>query len=221
MDSTVLYIEYEEILLGHRNSFSTLNRRANDIYYPPLIRHALEDMIGWDAKTIRERLNMGILKALKLDVLLSNIELPLEVDLNEDCYYLVHLMYPHEYRYNRVDTIERSYRRVLEKGEKIRKGLFSGEKGRDAARICLRYVITNMLPVMTTEDLYKLFANSLQARKTLAEYSLQDACDRLYKNPLDYLHDSLEAPVKNDLYYHYYRFRTEYRRAKKEVEQCN
>ena len=88
---------------------------------------------------------------------------------------------------------------------KFPKSYFVGSEGIVRAGICLQYMISNHVLVSSINELYHLFSND-QGLALLKKYKLFSAFKENFETPVDFLHFSLPAKEKNNLYLYYYKF---------------
>lgn len=216
--NTLMCAEYEDILAGNRKSFSNaiLKKYNNSKYYVPMLRFVFENMLGWTPEDVKLYISMDVLRALKLEQVIGLLEIPTEIDLEQDSFYLAHILYPDLYPYDFTTAILTEYKRKTgdEEGN-IKKGFFDDEKGRYAARICLRYAIEQDLPIITSEKIYEFFADETKANQFINDHRLRNGYLIHYESPLEYLHDALLPPMRCELYYWFYIFKNQFDSDKK------
>lgn len=218
--NTLMCAEYEEILSGRRRTFSNalLKKYNNSRYYVPFLRYVFEEMLRWTPGDLKNHISMRVIRALKIEQIILLMDIPKEIDLEEDDFYLASIIYPELYPYDYTTAILTEYKRKLqEDGEgKIKKGFFDDERGRYAAQICLHYAIEEFLPIISSEKRYEFFADTTKANQFLKDYKLRNAFMIHYEIPLEYLHDSLPARERSDLHYWYNLFRMQFNDDRRE-----
>ena len=220
---TELKKEYESILLKKKKNYSCSffnydNKSINQKNALIIIRYALEDFLHWTPKDIEQNLNMEIMRAMKIDTLLKHIEIPHELNMERDLFYIAHLLYPDQCPYNpKAQTIKVYHDVLSRKLYRYPKSFFEDIGGIERAKLCLINMIQNYIFPHNVEELYQLFSEDTIG-KTLKKYCLLDACNMIFESPLDFLHESLSMDQKNDFCYQYYKFKQEYQKVKTEVK---
>lgn len=212
--NTLLCAEYEEILTGKRTQLSNslLKKYSNSKYYVPMMRYVFEEMLGWSPEDVRLYISMDVIRALKLEMIINMVDIPNVVNLEEDTGYLAHLLYPERYPFDYTTAVLTEYKRRTEGGGdgNLKKGFFDDEKGRIAARICLRYAIEHHLQVVSSDRIYEFFADTEKATDFILEHKLKNALQLHYESCLEYLHDSLLPPMRCELYYWFHVFKNQF-----------
>lgn len=220
--NTLMCAEYEEILTGKRRGFSNalLKKFNNYKYYVPFLQYVFEEMLRWTPADVNAHATMNVIRALKIDQIICLMDIPKEIDLEEDAFFLSSIIYPELYPYDYTTAILTEYKRKLkEDGEgKIKKGFFDDEKGRYAAQICLHYAIDTYLPLVSSEKRYQFFADITNANQFFKIFKLRNAFLIHYETPIEYLHDSLKPRERSDLFYWYYLFRKQFDEDKREYQ---
>lgn len=211
-----LFFEYEQILLGNMDSFSSGHfKDKNKIEAQKaalmVCSFAFENYLHLSPYETKSVLNKALIEKLKLDLVLPYIQFPVEFDKDTDFYYILSLLYPEQIKISENERVLHYYSRILEKNERFANGYFVGEQGRRRACICLRYAISKETKFNSISDLYLLFSENRRVggsgKKFLKEYRLDHCCYDLYESKIDYLHDALPASQKNTFLYYYYRYR--------------
>lgn len=215
----LLCAEYENILAGKRTKFSNAVQKKcnNSVYYVPMLRYVFEEMLKWSPEDVKRYISMDLLRAMKLDQIIYLLDIPTEIDLEEDSFYLAHILYPDLYPYDFVTAILTEYKRKTNDDKrKIRKGFFDDAKGREAAKICLRYAIEKDVPAVSAREIYEYFSDNTRAVRFIRDHKLNNAYIKHYEDPMEYLHDAMLPHMKNELYYQYYMFKRQFKADKKE-----
>lgn len=220
--NTLMCAEYEEILSGRRRGFSNalLKKYNNARYYVPFLRYVFEEMLRWTPADVKTYISMKVIRALKIEQIIYLMDIPREIELEEDDFYLASIIYPELYPYDHTTAILTEYKRKLkEDGEgKIKKGFFEDERGRYAAQICLNYAIQTFLPIVSSEKRYAYFADFTKANQFFKDHKLRNAFLNHYDLPLEYLHDSLPPRERSDLFYWYHIFRMQFDEDRREYK---
>lgn len=204
-----LLFEYEQVLCGKKN-FSTYyfpkNTKASEKVALTVIRHAIENVLGWKPHEALSHFTYEVALKLRLEDVIKYIDFPSELDEKTDMFYVVHLLYPKIITYNKRDAIIRTYKKVLNKElHKFPKEFFDGAHGMERASVCLLYMIQQYMPFEKITDIYELFSTS-KVLHELKKYRLSTVCKEKFEHPVDYLHESLPESQKDELWYQFYRF---------------
>lgn len=224
MKNIGLIMEYEDILLGKRNEFSTsyLSKDNAENDGMIILKYVFENLLGWSPVTIRDFISPELIRMLHLQRVVNKIEFPPELDKNKDLFYLAWLMYPETVHHTRRDLTLKIYQQVL-RGEltKFPKNFFLTARGEMNASICLQYAINQNLCVKTIEELYMMFSDKKRAREFLGKVRLLVPCGDIYEYPIDMLHDSLPTSQKNEFFYMYGKFLSVLKDTKGEYKREN
>jgi len=172
-----------------------------------LLRYAFEYYLEWTPEQVRANMDEAVLKKLHLDSLVSQrLEYPDELAPMENLEYVCCRMYPHLFHYNRERAVEGYYEKVLRQDiSRVRKSFFTGEGGSERLSICLRYVINRACSFTSKREMYEFFAGK-GGRVLLNKYKLLRSCAQFYKDPLEFLHYSLNETDRSQLEYERIRF---------------
>lgn len=212
-DKKGIILEYIDILLGNRESFSSYyfkkTKYSNEQMALIVFKFAFENLINWTPYELRDCLNMKMLKALKLSGLMPYIQFPTELkkDPSKRILYVISKIYPDKVKMSFMDITIKVYDDFLNKiTDKLPRDFFTGNsEGRNRACICLLYIISRYYSYMSVRELYEMFSHK-DIASTLKSYKLLSACKEHYMAPLEFLHDALPLNLKNELYFHYYLF---------------
>ena len=211
-------LEYEDILLGKRKNFSATNMGIHTKEQSALrvIQFATEKILRWSPETIALYINPELIHLLHLQRPLSKVKFPAELDPERDLFYLAQAIYPDKIRYSKTKIILRIYQRIMDKRQpKYPKNFFIGASGLINACICLQYAINQNVAVHSIQELYDKFSNEAWAISFLRANRLYVPFYQNYEYPIDMLHDALPEESKDDLFYHRYRFKTDFEAAKR------
>lgn len=203
-------IEYDEIMLHHRKSFSASHFGDTtdedvDSNAKTVIRYALDTYLRWPRSILLKRLTMDILEKLKLKPLLRYLRYPPEYNKDNDLFYLVSYVYDKHLPGLRLRTLH-LYEKILQgQALKFPKNYFSGTDGFRRAQICLRYVINQKYPYIPAEKLYEM-SGTRKWDTFLRNTKLQHIWKPLFHSPVEYLHLSLPSEYRNDFLFHYNEF---------------
>lgn len=221
-DTNTIIAEYEDILMGKEKEFSQgyfgFKSAQNEVIALKVYKYVFEVLLRWEPNAIAKGINMELLKKLKLDKLLPYIEFPLELDKTKDLYYIAHRMYPDKVKLSQKDLVINVYKKVL-KGEMIKfhKEFFFGSIGRIRAAFCLQYMIMHYVEYDGLEDLYAKFSDIKYINSILRKHKLYQACTILYEKPIDFLHEALPDIERNELFYNYYSFLSDFKDTQKAI----
>lgn len=223
---TMLFIEYEEILLGKRKSFSQVffhySNEQNEKNAIRVIRYAYEEFLCCDKYHMDNYLTKEVVRLMKLRALMKYIQCPPEIKIMSNLWYLKWKVYPETSRFTERQITIHTYQKLLD-GEikKFPKDYFVGSSGMVRVIICLHYLISNYLQFHSIKEAYEVFS-SYQIRQILREYKLLNPCSDNFPLPIDALHTLLPVSQKDELYYHRCRFyqcyKRELRRSRDEEE---
>ena len=210
MLKTLLH-EYEETLIGNRNSISNVffsfGAEANEQMALNVFRYAFNTYMHWDAQDIHDYVSPDILKKLKLDNLLKYLRFPGEVDKTNGLYYLAHMLYPEQIQFDSFDLTLKVYDNIVQKKiDKYPKDFFYDIEGAERLKICFRHMLCNYVPFRSIDEMYEFFANQTAATALLRKYRLNVPCTDLYEKPLILLHNALDDEQKDEFLFQYYNY---------------
>ena len=214
-----LIYEYDELMIGNRHSISPdffiYSENANEALALGIMQYAFETYLRWDPIDIRDRIDLRLLRLLKLDQLLKYIRFSEELDPRVDYFYIVWKIYPYTVNYTYEERVFRVYRNVLE-GEMSRfpKEYFSGTEGEYRAKLCFRYMLENVVHFTSVNEMYRFFTMR-SSIETLQRAKLRIVCRDLFGSPLEYLHASLPDSQRNEMFYNREQFRKKYNEAER------
>ncbi len=163
----------------------------SDIGY--LCRYACEYYLHWGPEETIQRLSRPVLRMMRLDNLVEEMKLPMEISPSEKKIYLYSLMYPEYFgKYPKKFFVTAYYQSVLTGHRKeFPRCFFSGGYGAEQnARICLMYALQMFANCRTARDCIR-FASSRVAIPFLKEAKLYYVMKRRYKSPIAYVNDAL------------------------------
>lgn len=207
--TTDAYMNYDNIIIGKQNNYSKTLFGTDKVMCQKnaleIIRYAFTKYLRWQPEYISKHMTKELMEKLHLQYLMRYIEYPLEYDKSKDYFYLVSLVFESHKMSFRETTIH-TYEAV-QSGDitKFPKSYFVGSEGIVRAGICLQYMISNHVLVSSINELYHLFSND-QGLALLKKYKLFFAFKENFETPVDFLHFSLPAKEKNNLYLYYYKF---------------
>ncbi|MDR0286667.1 MAG: hypothetical protein LBI03_03015 [Clostridiales bacterium] len=212
--------EYEDVLVGNRkmisNYYFAYNANGNMKMALKIMKYAFDTYLHWTPDQLRDCLNFEVIERLRLQQLLRFIIFPVELNPENDLFYIAWQLYPKTVHFNERDLILRVYKNLLEKKiHKYPKGFFDGTYGSQRAQVCLRYMIEQYLPFNSVDELYEYFSTQ-KCLKALRQNKLTVVCHDLFETPLEYLHKSLPKEQQNQFLFYFYDFTI--RRAAQKIQ---
>lgn len=215
-DQAIVY-EYEELLLGNRKTFGgslSQDTVSAEHAVQVLFKYVIEDILHWSPDDAAAYLTWHLIKQLKLDVLVKHLEYPQGLSKQKDIDYLIHVVYPKQFKYDTKEQCISEYKKVLAGGYSFRKNYFTNEMGIRHAGIILTYIIS-MQGFTSVDEIYEFFADKASALKFLSKHKIANNAKILYESPLEYLHYSLPDSQRSEFLYHFYLFNNQYKVATK------
>ncbi len=208
-----LIYEYDQILVGEQKepsmAFFSSTTYQNELNALKVIRYAFRKVLGWKPEEIAACRNLKIIREMKLEYFLSQINFPPEVSPEYYLLYIASKLYPNRIYYDEEHIICDVYKKLLKIKEgdiqKFPKNFTAGENGHFRAEVCLRYMISHFVIFHSIEELYFIFDNP-SVNDLLKRYRLWNICTTLYDTPLDYLHSALDVSQKDHMLYLYLKF---------------
>lgn len=176
-----------------------------------LIRYIVEGVFHWTPLEAGDYLTDQVLESFNVTQYLKHIKFPPGVGRNKSG-YILSLLYPSFYKFNKREHYISIYNDVLTKKGKFPKNFFNGYASKERAEVCLQHLINSHLFAPSIEELYELFGKK-EITAILKKYQLLTPCQSLYINPIDYLHETLPTSQKDNFLYHYYSFMFENKKA--------
>ena len=205
-----LKLEYLEVLLGNKDGISpyhfvnALPGGTNQQKALECIRFAIEDVLGWDVQTARQKFDSYMVRLLKLERLADFIVYPPELG-PRDCRYILALLYPDSIHLSEQGLIEELYQKILDGNAQFPREYFLGQKGFYRFCVCLCYLISHYRPFEDLEALYR-FLSSPDGRAWLDQYRLRVPMEHLGIDLLKCVWELTKDQPHSTLYYCYYRF---------------
>lgn len=217
MKNLGLQMEYEDILLGKRKDYSAayMKEEAVQTDIQDLMRYVFENYLHWTPEMVKDYLTIDILKKMHLIRPFKKLDYPAEMNNGIDLSYVAMVLYPKKIRYSRVGLVLHVYEKML-CGEikKYPKNFFLAADGEENACICLQYALTEYLSAYTISGLYSFFSNKRKAIPFLKRVKLYKPCQDIFELPIDMLHKSLPLEDRDELTYHFERYKVELQREK-------
>lgn len=210
-DETGIALEYERLLMGKQKIFSRAYNRegVSEEKIIPIFKYVFIKLLRWDAGTMKSYLNHDILSLLKLSKLATRLNIPQEINIEKDCFYLACKVYPEQIQFSKRNLVLYTYEKVLNKERaKFPRNFFEAKQGHINACICLQYSLSKKT-FRNARELYEFFSDGKAIRKYLKEIHLYDYFIALYEFPVDFLHACLSDHDKSELFYHRIRLNDE------------
>ncbi len=231
MDKNLCLYEYEEILAGRKTSFSAAfssktNSNENKEAVGVIWRYAVEHLLKWTPEEAAANMTDEIVEMLCLNRTFIGVGYNPLTEYKSDYRFILQYAFPGVIKYDfKQQTID-EYERTAKKGKyegskkdfKFPKKFFVGTEGIDRSHILMNYVCNLYLSDMTSSELYEFFANEEKAKKWINSMHLELALKLIYKDPLDFYHESAPATKRNDLLYYNYRVKHLYDKYKENLE---
>lgn len=176
-----------------------------------LIQYLIEGVFHWTPLEAGDYLTEQTLDSFNITQYLKFVKFPPGIGKSK-LNYILSLIYPSFYRFNKREHYINVYNDVLSKKGKFPKNFFNGYASKERAEICLQHLINSHLFISSIEELYELFGKR-EITAILKKYQLLTPCQSLYTSPLDYLHETLPLTQKNKFMYHYQSFMYNHRKA--------
>ncbi len=218
MNTSTLIMEYEEMLLGKRSSFTpaVLQSSTPDASIAALLRYVFRDLLGWSPGEAKEGISEELLLQLHLEKAVKCIRFPPELDPQKDLFYLAHLAFPKELPLDKASFILSAYKRILS-GElpKIPKNFFQNAEQELYVAVCLQYALNTFCTAGSIRELYRFFADEPKCRAFLKKARLDTVCGDFFEHPLDMLQMALPKSQRDTCMYYCLRFLLEYQKYRK------
>ena len=214
MNPTGLVMEYEDILLGNRDKFSSgyVGTDTNPDHMARLLRYVFEEVLRWTPEQSFFRLSREYVDKLCFSKFLVYLKFPKELDMNTDLFYIAKFAYPKVLSLKRRDIIIRAYEKVLKnKKEKFLKNFFLENEGYVNKKICFVYAINQFLDIHDIRGLYDYFSDGKKAIAFLKKYRLYEAYKDFYLHPVDMFHECIHTDERDEFYYRYKKFLIDYK----------
>lgn len=206
-----MYVDYDNSLIGRvpclGNEYFYVSEAAANNQKRALncIRYAIEKVLEWDEDTAIKKFDSYIIREMKLEKIISNIDFPVEVEYG-DPKYILSLLYPDKIKMDQQALIENTYENVLKgEGKQFPREYFIGGIGFIRFCFCMKYLIENVKTFASIEELYTFFG-SPEGKKFLYEYRLKVPADQFLIDIYEVLHFLTKEDKDSDLYYYYFTF---------------
>ena len=207
-----LISEYEEVLCGKKNGFSSsyIKKNTSEKEVIRVLDYAFRMILGWTPEMVRDYLTPEVIDGIKLERIIKKIDFPPEHNAKRDFYYYAHVVYPDTIKIDKKELVLAVYRRILD-GEqpKFPKNFFVTAKSEDNLSICMEYAVNVFAGEDSVTKLYGRFADRNWAHNFFEVSRLDVPLEEYYQYPIDMFHDCLPDEEKDELLYQYGRFKTE------------
>lgn len=217
-----LLYEYHRLLLGNIPSIQPdlfdgepqqKERAALDI-----IKYAVEVILRWSPKEMAAKFNQEVINRLKLNKIVSYVSFPPEADKKRDYFVYAHKLYPDVIKLDLYTLTILTYNNVHEKHlVKFPKGFFDDNLGRTRALLCMNHALSRDGNFTSKQDLYKAFTETSGAQ-FIQRHRLDLARRLSWELPIDYVHESLAQNDRDEMWYHFYRFKVKCKQYQKEQQ---
>lgn len=223
-----LLYEYSLILMGELNAFSSAyfgNKSVDNKGFAQFIFHqAFEVFLRWTPDEVYQMFDKEILLRMKLDKVIGYLNLPPEIERNQDYHLIAAYLYPETIHVDASELVIQTYEAVLKGQEngglyKFPKHYFDGQTGRQRAHICFRYMIEHQCSFNSVKEMY-LFFSSDAGTRLINNQGLKLVLKDVFHSPVLFLHESLPDGMKDEFWYHYYEFQYRYKKEKAFREKC-
>ena len=209
-DYTLLYSEYDQIMIGKRNYFSDFffkyGNAENMKNALVVMRYAFCCYLRWPPEILIKCLNREVMEKCHLQSLMQYIDYPIEYKKETDYYYLVTLIFK-RYKLTFYDKTVHTYENILAKNTaKFAKNYFLGYHGKLRACICLQYIVNHYVDFHSINELYYIFASE-KGYQILKDMRLLPICQSMFETPIDYLNLIIPDDNKSELYYYFYKYK--------------
>ncbi len=218
--------EYTLILAGQKTKFGqeylSHHGSNNEALTYEIFKMAIETFLHWTPEQALKRLNLDVIKRMRLDFVMKYMNLPYECEYNEDYTWILHKLYPEVIDYDQETHIIGIYKKILS-GEKYKwpKWYFSNADGHERACICLRYMIEHNMHYETPQELYEQFISSSSTGiKLMNQLGLKTVVHDEFADPIVFVHEAMFPDDNDGFLYHYYRVQYYYNKAKKDMMDC-
>ena len=204
-DITVVLYEYTEILTGMRRSFSMDffdgTKDENEKHAIRTIRIVTRSFLRCTSLAVaRETITVDLLKKMKLQRLLAQIQVPPYVASTFKDEYLIAKIYSNGFD-EEPWTLARMCERIIGGDmKKFPKRYMEEADGMRRAEFCLRYFLNHDYPLWSGRQLY-MFACTPEFREYLRLHLLHNVCSRLYSTPVEYVHNALPKDLRDDMFF--------------------
>ncbi len=220
LDERTNIYEYEQILMGQRDSFQVSFKGTlaeNQVEVGNIWRYAITKLLGWTPEQALKNLNNEIVDSLMLNKTFVGLGFDREHSFISDYRFILQHAFPDEIRYDMYTETIAEYERIAKLGiwkndknnYKFPKSFFVDENGADRAKILFRYALDTYMGDYTIEEKYKFFADRIKATKWINSRKLGKPYRVMYSTPLDFLHDALPFKDKDMFLYNSLKLKAE------------
>lgn len=170
-----------------------------------LIKYVSETYWKWSPLTLRDKLTRERIKEWGLHNVFVLIEFPIELDKNNDLFYIACLAYPNVAMLSEYDRYATIYKRILT-GQlgRFPKNFFEGPEARSKVCACVKYAIENYHPFKNIEEAYKFFGTN-ECLRFLRDVKLTPIINGIFDCNVEIIHEILLPNERNNFLFLYYR----------------
>jgi hypothetical protein len=218
----------DDVLIGRASAVDTSHfygvaaGGANEAKALGCIRYIIEKVLHWSPEEAIRKFDAYIIRITKLESLISKIQYPVEVPAGNPK-YILSLLYPSLVHIDQRTLVEQTFAEVLEAGRRNPSGeekedgkslkqfprdYFSGGEGFTRFCHCIVYLIDNIKPMDSVEEIYRFF-DSPDGKKMLYNYRLKVPADQFSINMLDVIRSITSEEPDSELFYSFFTFQKE------------
>lgn len=229
------FVDFDDLLIGRTKNldpahfYGTNPGGVNEKKALSCIRYAIEKILQWTPDDAIAKLDEYMIQIMHMDTLLSYIFFPIEVPYGNPR-YILSLLYPERVRLDSQKLVEELFESVLSSARKkaladtgtkstqihiqqFPREYFSGTDGFKRFCFCVKYIIENYKPMSSIDEVYTFFL-SPRGKQLLYDFRLKIPADQFSIDMLHVIHYITREDPNSDLYYSYYSFLEEGKKAK-------
>lgn len=212
-----LLYEYQLLLLGRIPSIQPDlfdgEARQKEKAALDIIRYAVENLLRWTPKEMAAKFDEDVIQKMKLTKVVSYVPFPPEADKKRDYFVYAHKLYPDIIPMDLYTLTILTYNNVHEKHlVKFPKGFFDDNLGRARALMCMNYALSRDGNFQSKQELYRMFTET-SGMQFIQKHRLDLARRLSWENAIDFVHESLSRNDRDEMWYHYYKFRMKCRQV--------
>lgn len=212
-----LLYEYQLLLLGRIPSIQPDlfdgEARQKEKAALDIIRYAVENLLRWTPKEMAAKFNEDVIQKMKLSKVVSYVSFPPEADKKRDYFVYAHKLYPDIVTMDLYTLTILTYHNVHEKHlVKFPKGFFDDNLGRTRALMCMNYALSRDGRFQSKQELYRMFTET-SGMQFIQKHRLDLARRLSWENAIDFVHEALSRNDRDEMWYHYYKFKMKCRQA--------
>lgn len=203
--STNWYLErLDDVIRGERKDIPDMPEHTEGaaFFSANILRAFFTHRLDWSPEEVLQKLNAEIVATNRLDIFISHIPCPAEIDRNLDLRFVAWYLYP-KLKPSPEKLTKYCFAQILSgRSKSFPKGYFSAPYGRGRA-VCLFQTMLTKMPRRFTDvdEMYRFFANE-EGLLCIKTWHLTEALKEVYQgDPLAFLHDSLPNDRSATLYW--------------------